>query len=70
MKASACEVEWDDRKNQLNQKKHHIAFEEAATIFADPFELTISDAEHSKNEHRFISIGKSLGQRLLVVSYT
>ena len=59
----------DRRKNLINQKKHDISFEEAATIFTDPLELMIDDPEHSDNEHRFISIGESFRRRLLVVSY-
>ncbi len=28
--------EWDDAKNEINQKKHGVAFEVAAGVFADP----------------------------------
>ena len=63
------EVEWDDSKNRLNRKKHDVSFEEAATIFLDPLELTIDDPAHAVSEHRFISIGQSFTGRLLVVSY-
>ena len=65
-----CDVEWDESKNLLNQKKHGISFEEAATVFVDPLEVTIDDPDHSVSEHRFISIGESFKRRLLVVSYT
>ena len=69
MDASTYNVEWDEHKNRLNKKKHRISFEEAATIFADPLEIMIDNPEHSDKEHRFISIGESFSQRLLVVSY-
>jgi uncharacterized protein len=62
-------VEWDERKNRLNQKKHHVSFEEASTVFLDPFELTVDDPAHAVSEYRFISIGQSFRRRLLVVSY-
>jgi uncharacterized protein len=26
---------WDDRKNQTNQRKHGVAFEEGQTVFFD-----------------------------------
>ena len=65
-----CAVEWDESKNLLNEKKHRVSFEEAATVFADPLEIMIDDPDHSSAEHRFISIGESLKRRLLVVSYT
>jgi uncharacterized DUF497 family protein len=68
-RATDCAVEWDERKNLLNQKKHRISFEEAATVFADPLEIMIDDPDHSSAEHRFISIGESFMKRLLVVSY-
>lgn len=67
--AAEYEIEWDGRKNLLNQKKHRVTFEEAATIFTDPLEIMIDDPEHSENEHRFISIGESFRRRVLVVSY-
>lgn len=65
-----CAVEWDESKNLLNQKKHRVSFEEAATVFADPLEIMISDPDHEVAEHRFISIAESFKRRLLVVSYT
>jgi uncharacterized protein len=69
-RATECAVEWDESKNLLNQQKHRVSFEEAATVFADPLEIMIDDPDHSSAEHRFISIGESLKGRLLVVSYT
>ena len=38
-----CEIEWDESKNRLNRKKHLVSFEEAATVFVDPLEITIDD---------------------------
>ena len=64
------QFEWDTKKEAANRVKHGISFEEAATIFGDSFELTISDPDHSIGEFRFISIGKSEIGNLLVVSYT
>ncbi len=69
-RAAECAVEWDESKNLLNQKTHRVSFEEAATIFVDPLEVAIGDPDHEISEHRFISIGESFKQRLLVVSYT
>jgi uncharacterized protein len=64
------EFEWDEGKATKNQKKHGIRFSEATTVFADPLELTISDPDHSSEEYRFLSIGRSNVGNLLVVSYT
>lgn len=62
--------EWDEDKALANFKKHRVTFEEARTVFADPFAVTINDPKHSIGEHRFIDIGMSKDQRVLVVSYT
>jgi uncharacterized DUF497 family protein len=61
---------WDPEKAVANEKKHGISFSEALTVFGDPLELTISDPDHSLEEYRFISIGRSTSGNLLVVSYT
>ncbi|KXK12843.1 MAG: hypothetical protein UZ14_CFX002002081 [Chloroflexi bacterium OLB14] len=58
---------WDTNKANINLKKHKISFEEAKTIFNDPFLLTLPDEEHSETEERFISIGTSTKERILLV---
>jgi len=62
--------EWDDEKAKRNLKKHRVSFEEASTVFADPLALTIGDPLHSEEEDRFITLGESRRQRLLVVVFT
>lgn len=62
--------EWDDKKAQQNLKKHGVSFEEAATVFADPFALTIADPLHSEGEDRLVTLGESQRRRLLVVVFT
>jgi uncharacterized DUF497 family protein len=69
-RSHVVDIEWDERKNRLNQNKHRLSFAEAATVFADPLEVAMPDPDHSAREDRFISIGQSSGLRLLVVSYT
>jgi uncharacterized DUF497 family protein len=64
------DFEWDTSKAESNIRKHGVSFEEASTVFSDPFELTISDPDHSHGEYRFLSIGRSEHGRLVVVSYT
>ena len=60
---------WDDDKQRANVRKHGITFEEAATVFRDDNGLVIYDAEHSKQEDRFILLGLSATLRLLVVCH-
>ena len=61
--------EWDTRKERSNMRKHGVDFAEASSVFGDPLERTISDPDHSESEHRFLSMGASDRNRLLVVSY-
>lgn len=61
------QFEWDEKKNKANQKKHHVSFEEAQTIFFDPMTKVASDPDHSGSEDRFIAVGHSSAHRLLPV---
>lgn len=62
--------EWDNEKADLNLKKHGVGFDEAATVFDDLFNIDFYDPKHSIAEHRFLVVGESNLQRLLIVSYT
>jgi uncharacterized DUF497 family protein len=62
--------EWDRDKSKRNLKKHGVSFEEASTIFADPLARTIHDPLHSEQEDRYVSVGESRRQRILVVVFT
>ncbi|MBL8228495.1 MAG: BrnT family toxin [Bryobacterales bacterium] len=62
--------EWDAVKAQSNLEKHGVSFVEAMTVFGDPLEVTIQDPDHSEGEVRFLSLGQSERNRLLVVAYT
>ena len=62
--------EWDGQKAETNLRKHGVSFEEAQTIFTDSLAITLADPDHSEDEDRFIDIGMSGNQRVLVVSYT
>ena len=44
--------EWHEKKAQENLRKHGISFEEAKTVFNDPFSITIADSKHSDHEER------------------
>jgi uncharacterized DUF497 family protein len=66
----SLEFEWHDDKARMNLKKHGVSFKEASTVFRDPLALTIPDPLHSEGEDRFITLGESHRQRLLVVVFT
>ena len=59
--------EWDPEKAKKNKHIHGVTFDEASTIFVDDLSLLIYDPLHSEFEDRFIIIGKSFKDRLLVV---
>jgi len=62
--------EWDNQKAHNNEQKHGISFDEASTVFADPLSLTIHDPLHSEDEERFVLIGTSHKNRILIVVHT
>jgi uncharacterized DUF497 family protein len=63
-------VEWDPVKAEINLKKHQVSFEEASTVFDDPLFITFLDVEHSDDEERYITLGLSQRNRLLLIAHT
>ena len=61
---------WDADKAAANRKKHGIDFHEAATVLDDTLSTTFPDTDHSTLESRFLTIGMSNRQRLLVVAHS
>lgn len=62
--------EWDDAKAARNLRIHGVDFQEAKTVFEDPFAITIPDDLHSEDEPRWIILGLSLLARVLLVVHT
>jgi len=63
----SIKFEWDTRKARRNLRKQGIDFNEASTVFADTLSITIPDPDHSEDEERWLTMGLSSRQRLLVV---
>jgi len=61
---------WNGEKAKQNLKKHGVSFEEAVTVFYDPLSATFDDPDHSVGEYRYITIGLSSLDRLIVVAHT
>jgi uncharacterized DUF497 family protein len=61
--------EWDTKKAENNLKKHHVSFETAARVFADPFALVKQDRIES-GELRWQTLGIVDGYMLLLVAHT
>ncbi|MBM4031240.1 MAG: BrnT family toxin [Planctomycetes bacterium] len=62
--------EWDPWKGRTNRRKHGVSFEEASTVFLDPKAAEFYDEEHSAVEERFLILGQSWRERILMVSCT
>jgi len=62
--------EWDTNKAKENIKVHGVSFDEASTAFKDDLSLTVYDPLHSDEEDRFVLIGNSINNRLLVIVHT
>ena len=62
--------EWNNKKEKLNIQKHGVTFEQASYVFADQYSLNKFDDKHSEHEDRWIILGKSLNQTLLLVVHT
>jgi uncharacterized DUF497 family protein len=62
--------EWNSRKAGANLRKHGVSFDEAASVFFDPLSATGDDPDHSVDERRFVTFGKSSSGHLLVVAHT
>ena len=60
---------WDENKNIINIQKHGVSFQEARNVFYDEFVLFYPDYEHSYDEERFIAIGESSREKILMVCY-
>jgi len=63
------EFEWDEKKNVSNFNKHKIWFEDAETVFYDPFEKTEEDYSDT-NEERFQITGRTKSGRPVKVIFT
>jgi len=62
--------EWDPRKAKQNERKHGVTFQRAATVFADPNQISLFDEAHSEIEERWVTIGMDANGNILVVIHT
>lgn len=60
--------EWDEAKNLINQEKHSVSFNEAKEVFADPLHISKLDRRFSYFEERWITVGSTSKQKILVVA--
>jgi uncharacterized DUF497 family protein len=65
----AYEFEWDPEKAAGNLRKHGVSFDEAVTALGDPLSILLPDPDHSVGEERYLVLGMSTQNRLLVVAF-
>lgn len=58
------------RIETANRRRHNVGFADPSTVFGDPLSITIPDPDDAAGEERFLIIGKSSVQKLLVVVHT
>ena len=62
--------DWDAGNMMKNITKHGISNIEAESVFGDDDKLIVFDKKHSGDEMRFYCIGKSLEERVLLITFT
>jgi len=62
--------EWDEAKGRANLRKHGIEFADAVGVFGDDRALTRKDILTAVDEQRYLTMGRDLRGRILVVAYT
>ncbi len=61
--------EWDEDKDQENQKKHNVSFSLAQHAFLDSHRIIVEDEDHSAEENRYYCIGR-VGDGIMTVRFT
>ncbi len=61
--------EWDEKKNNENQKKHGVSFEIAQYAFADAKRIIAEDLSHSDKEKKYYCFGK-VNDGIITVRFT
>lgn len=64
-KSDEMGFEWHTKKAERNLKNHGVSFEDAATVFDDPFAEFLPDLQHSEEEARYICLGVSAAGRFV-----
>lgn len=69
MQYNTLNFEFDLKKSFKNYLNHGVSFEEAQTIWKDEFSIELNDDDHSENESRYLRIGRSSNNRILLVAF-
>ena len=61
--------EWDEEKDQENQKKHNVSFSHAQHPFLDTHRIIVENQGHGAEENRYYCIGR-VGEGIMTVRFT
>jgi uncharacterized protein len=61
--------QWNEGKAASNWSEHGVSFSEAETVFDDSLYIDFYDTDNSEDEDRYLIVGMSNEDRLLIVSY-
>jgi len=64
------DFDWDANKARSNLAKHGVSFRLATSVFRDALALTIFDDDHSDDEDRWVTLGRTQNGQVLVVVHT
>lgn len=62
--------DWDDGNSLKSAEKHSVSQSEAEQVFADSNLLIADDVKHGQTEARYHALGRTVGGRLLHVTFT
>lgn len=62
--------EWDPTKARSNRGKHHVSFDDAMSVFEDPYALFEQDRSGAAGELRWQALGPAGGVIVLLVVHT
>ena len=66
---AGSDFEWDPAKNDANQQKHQVSFEEAQYAFSDIKCIIAVDIAHNSSEARYYCFGNINGE-IITVRFT
>jgi uncharacterized DUF497 family protein len=62
--------EWDPQKGRANLRRHGVAFADAVAVFEDERAITVRDELTAVDEQRWLTLGRDMRGRVLVIAYT
>ncbi len=62
--------EWDAEKARANRRRHGIDFADAVGALEDDWALTMRDELSAVDEQRYLTLGRDVLARVLLVAYT